>query len=417
MKQVSNSHLVEAVTSYTDLFQKNFFDFKTKGNKIASPLGSWVLLALTSGAGAKTYSSEEREKLESILGDTLENAFTSALKLLNNTPEDIKLRAASWVKKNFSNREDVSQWLDELLKIEGVNPKNYLPSQKEADDWATVATLDLIKKFPIDMTNNDLVFVLTTVIATKITWNEPFKEAKNISEMSSWGQKKVLESNVYEETFLIEENNNIFCVHAKDSGTEDPFKLKVISVIGPDNISSRKLAKLANNIAANFDDYRNRKLNLFDINLGKKFSYLKITEFEKEATDKDTQSITTFLPAWDAESVFDITEFGFIDSAKGITRSPDFEAKALQVAIASYNKKGFEAAAISSLYMVVTGMPPRPKRRLVRHANVYFSHSYAVVAVTTKPFFNKKDINKECAIWQNLPVFVAWVDNSSAVSE
>lgn len=417
MSKNTESLLVEPLVKYTDLFQDTLFNFEEQGNKIASPLGAWVLLALTAGAGIESYSVKERSNLEGILGETLETAFSSAIKLLKYAPKEVRLVAASWVKDKFSAREDVGKWLNELLKFDAVSSKAYLPSQAEVDEWAAKETLDLIKAFPVDMTDEDLMFVLATAIVTKIGWVEPFKEIEDVQEMNSWGQESVLFSNHTHETFLFEEPDGIFCVHFKMSDTEEDFKLKVISVIGPDDVSATRVAKLANQVAADFESYKARKLSLFDIDINSNLSYLKIEEIEKVTMANNTENISTFIPAWDADSDLDITELGFVDAAKGITRDPYFDVKATQVAVASYNKKGFEAAAISAMSIRAASLPPRPELRLTRSAKVYFSHEYAVVALVGKPYLREKDINNEDTIWQNIPAFVAWVNTASAVSD
>jgi hypothetical protein len=411
----TESLLVQPLANYADLFQENFFNFEEKGNKIASPLGAWVLLALTAGAGINSYSAEERDALEKILGESLEKAFASAIQLLNHAPKEVRLVAASWVKDRFSDREDVTQWLNELLKFDVVSSKAYLPSQAEADEWAATETLDLIKTFPVDMTDEDLMFVLTTAIVTKIGWVKPFEEVEDVQEMDSWKQKSVLFSNHTHETFLFEEPDGIFCVHFKMSDTEEDFKLKVISVIGPDNVPAERVAKLANQVAADFESYRTRQLSLFEIDINKNLSYLKIEEVEKVTMSNKTESISTFVPAWEAESTFDITDLGYVDAAKGITRDPYFDVQAIQVAVATYNKKGFEAAAISAMSIRAAALPPRPELRLTRSAKVFFSHEYAVVALVGKPYLRKQDVDNEDTIWQNIPAFVAWVNTAAAV--
>lgn len=73
--------------------------------------------------------------------------------------------------------------------------------------------------------------------------------------------------------------------------------------------------------------------------------------------------------------------------------------EALQVAVATYARRGFEAAAVTALAVGVSATPHPPPGPF-RTATLRFAHPYAVVAATRSQRGNP---------WRGLPIFAAWI--------
>ena len=140
------------------------------------------------------------------------------------------------------------------------------------------------------------------------------------------------------------------------------------------------------------------------------------------APDGRDERCVAVLPAWTARSEHDLTvaDMGMLPAARALARLlglNEFQYEAKQAAVATYDRTGFEAAAVTAM-AVALGAAMVPRRGLRRTATLRFGHPYAVVAVTTHqspsggPAIGPEVESlaaPSTAPWHGLPVFSAWI--------
>src|SRR5439155_26134942 len=98
---------------------------------IISPLGAWLLLALT----APLASGSDRERLESVLGCDAVTARQAADELLESPHQALALAFAIWHRGDIGAGFDA--WRSELPPSATTGP---MPTQAEANAWACEQT-------------------------------------------------------------------------------------------------------------------------------------------------------------------------------------------------------------------------------------------------------------------------------------
>ncbi|GHE08361.1 hypothetical protein [Klenkia taihuensis] len=145
----------------------------------------------------------------------------------------------------------------------------------------------------------------------------------------------------------------------------------------------------------------------FDLELGEG-PVVEVAEGERETWGGQRSVVRAFLPAWTAASDHDLMAWpGIGDGAEavmGLLAPGPLEAEARQVAVASFHRTGFRAAAVSAL--AVRASAALPHRGLVREVTLRFGHPHAVVAVALDP---------AGGAWHGVPVFSAWVGEATEV--
>ena len=396
--------LFDSVKHYTELFNTPLLEKNLDKNFISSPLGAWILLALVSN-NAEEINDDLTYDLEKVLGMTTTEAFKTVGLLLATAPEVISASVGSWINAELANKPAFIKWLKSVSGVMTVDSK--IPEQKVLDEWAEEKTLGLIKKFPM-IVDRLTVFLLATVLATKISWVDEFEVIEN-ELMPEWGTKKILKSPTEHQKWVEGTDKGTFGVHTARSNTTQG-QLTVFSVIGDPALSAAEVLNEAQNIVANYINHKNSKVSLFDIPLEGN-SFISIAEEEiTQYNSMPTEIINSYLPAWKAESRHELRDIdGFNEAFALFGDTGDLDMEVIQVAVASYDKKGFEAAAITSMMFGAAGLP-RLEDVLVREAKLKFNHPYAVVAL----FHDQRryDENKEVpnyALWNGLPAFTAWV--------
>jgi hypothetical protein len=76
---------------------------------------------------------------------------------------------------------------------------------------------------------------------------------------------------------------------------------------------------------------------------------------------------------------------------------------------ATYDRTGFEAAALTAMDVALGGAAMMPRPGVQRTATLRFGHPYAVVAVTSHQSPEDRYDRPSTAPWHGLPVFSAWV--------
>lgn len=397
--RLPKSPALEAVIAYSNKFNEELLNAAPEeGNYISSPLGAWLLLALISNHNADT--NLDRSTIEKYLGLPTEEAYHLATELLTSNPEPITAVAGAWIDPTvLQELKTLHHWIEKAKT--NVTVEDHIPTQEVLNKWTADNTKDLIKEFPANV-SSDTVFILATALATKISWREKFNVVPN-KDLPNWDITNVLESVSGHEQWLTEQPEGIFAVHAARSADN----LAVYSIIGPEELDPATVTQVAQRILTTDKSH----LSLFDIPLDVNASHFSIKEETLEILDdSNRERYISYLPAWGADSKHELTKlFGFPEAARNFTENKSgYIPEIVQVAVASYDRDGFEAAAVTS-FMVGRSAMPRLVTVPVRTATLTFNHPYAVIAVYEDFKSYKEDNIPTTAIWNGVPVFTAWV--------
>jgi len=368
------------------------------GHHILSPLGAWLLLALVGPAGQGT----RREQLEAVLGVDVDTAFGHARGLLGEPHPAVAAATACW-HLSAVDTAALAEWLETLP---ATTEQGGLPTQDEADAWAKRVTQGLIPTFPLEL-RPDLVLLLATALATRIKWRRPFELADAGDLGGAWGSTvhQVLRS-VETHRVFVADTEAAGRVGGHIAGSEDG--LDVLSVIAAESVRPDSVIAAAHEIAAGDA----AEVALGDLPLGAGHAW-NVTERSAGAGREEQEAKRyALIPAWHASTELELAaaDLGFgvaADALIALMPPGPYRHGAVQSAVASYNREGFEAAAITGLYVRMSARRPQPR---VRDLEVRFARPYAVVAVTRgAPSGGPEPWN---SLWWGLPVFSGWVERA-----
>lgn len=410
-KSKSFNNLAYSLEGYNESFVSKIVDFDADDNTVFSALGAWVLTAVIAGGNPNSIPKEKLIQLETTLGMSLHVAYETAVELIKEAPEVVKASLGAWLRPDYVQSDEVaSKWLNNIQGTGVLHSQVGLPSQAELDDWADKATLGLIKTFPYQI-NSETLVLIATALASKVAWREPYSvEGASETMINAWGQESVLFSKK-PETFLLQLEDGIYAVHYKDSDKASNG-LRVLSVIGPKEADAGEIIQVANMIASDFSYFYEQRINVEELPVDAVLpDFASIEDSVQRVLNGNTDlKYRTYLPAWSGECVWDINDLGLVDSLYAIS-TVELPVEAKQSIVASYNKNGFEAAAITYFAIAGTSLPRISEER-VRTLEVNFSHPYAVVAYVPASVANESHSS-----WRNIPVYNAWVKKASAVQE
>ena len=396
---VSDAQLVQALTRYAIRVHRLAGDT----HHVASPLGAWVLVALCSPLARGSV----RDELVEVLGVEPEQAATFAGLLLEHRHPLVGSGAAVW------NRPSVDTWGLEAWKttLPGIVETGDILGQQALDTWANDRTMGFIKQFPLQVTP-DVVLLMATALATKVSWARPFDlvPAATLGTSSPWSRTldQVLRSPYGPE-------HPQFIADTKQAGRVAVHTararggLQVTSVIASEDVPALDVLAAADHIATSeaIEPGSVERCSPFDLPLGEdRFWTITEEEVQVKSADGREERFKSIMPAWSAESNLDLgdTTLGFPAAAIAMAEVlglADFRYQARQAALARYTRVGFEAAAISA--MAGRARAARPGIRRV--AELRFGHRYATVAVTVD---DARD-GEQRGPWHGLPVFSAWI--------
>ncbi|NHN56162.1 hypothetical protein G9U51_10270 [Calidifontibacter sp. DB0510] len=350
---------------------------------ISSPLGAWLVLALVAPAA----EGDDQQQLLDALGTDARSAQRAAAELLAEPHPAVVAAAAAWTDPSSAR---LIQWSGSLPKTVETGA---IPSQAAADDWAREKTLGLIERFPVEL--RELVVVLASALATRISWSIPFEFADASELRGPWSREldRVLHAGPsYAHHTAIVDTDRAGLVGIHTAQGED---LAVTSVIADESVPPADVLAAAHEIATS--DVA--EVSLFDLPQGE-HPLWTITEEESTWSGEHLEAV---LPAWSARSqhqLLDLPQLGFGAAGRTLQHlaGDGGPVEAIQSAVARFHREGFEAAALT-VAAVAAGVPmarPGPYRTGV----VRFSHPYAVVATA---------LAGEDDRWDGLPVFAAWV--------
>jgi hypothetical protein len=380
-------------------YARRFCRLHADVHSVSSPLGAWLILALTAPAARGAVLAE----LEDILGVDAKHARRALDDLLADPPDVIRTALAVW---------GVENWPGRLPAAVATGP---VPNQAQADAWARDHTDGLIERFPVDVSG--MAAVLASALATRISWLRPY-DVTDADELNSPWSSQVAQALTLSHAdgyFTDVAELGTVAVHSA-VGTDS---LQVTSVIARQGAPFEAVLAAAHDIAqreATGSVARRRKLS--DLPLGDG-EFWSITEERRSGGDQ----VRVVLPAWNASSNHDLTGdpglgFGAVGRALAALpdggdphrpasprlRSPRPDVQARQSAVARYGRWGFEAAAVTAVALRSAMVSPA----LIRSATLRFGHPYAVVAVTGG--------RKRRDPWAGVPVFAAWVTEPAEVS-
>lgn len=335
-----NKSFAVALQSYAKQFHARTNDLP--GNVVASPLGAWMLVASVAASLNLEGHDKLKVQLESALHMTLEDAEKSYKELLSGYPE-LNYVSKAWSASDVSDFPAIGQWLEVNKLIPSVKG---IPTQEVMDNWADDNTHGLIKEFPVTL-NNRVILIIANIIYSKLEWSAPFELAEAVGSMEHWNVKNVLHSNKTRQvSFLKDSSEDIYAVYT--AKTDDNYNQRVnLLMCLTNDKTDEQLLEVAYNpsllpFKPNFDDmsiYNTKLLNLVE---------------ERRATTPEY--FDTYLPSWEASTTHELLEnhaLGFypLVEALAIDAKDEIEAEVKQVAVAKFNKEGFEAAALTTMVM------------------------------------------------------------------
>ncbi|MEU8283677.1 hypothetical protein AB0C01_05015 [Micromonospora sp. NPDC048905] len=381
---------------------------------VASPLGAWLLLAVCATAADSDPAAED---LVRALGTDLASAAEVARTLLDAPHPLVASATALWHRAGQGGGGSPG-WRATLPATTEVGA---LPDQAGLDAWAREHTDGLIDTFPLKV-GPDVVFALASALATRISWATPFDraDARALGAGSAWARRlrQVLRSPSQGHRCAIVSGTRVgdVIVHAAPAPSSDGAGLVVLSVAAAPQVPPAEVLAVAYDLSAGAADGTPPAggRSLFDLPLGETPLWMLTEErVRTRARDGREERHTAVLPCWSARSEHDLTApaLGFPAATVALAKALDqpvrsFEAR--QTALARYGRYGFEAAAVTGMFGVVS-LPPEG---VARTAELRFGHPYAVVAVASdaRP-------DGTAGPWHGVPVFSAWITDPEELSD
>ncbi|MFR9777633.1 hypothetical protein ACL02O_16455 [Micromonospora sp. MS34] len=379
---------------------------------IASPLGAWLLLALTGPAA----TGATRTELAEALGTDVAAAAEAARALLSAPHPLVASATAAWERRPF---EGLAGWRGGLPERTQTGP---LPDRAALDAWARECTGGLIDRFPLDATPETLL-ILASALATKVSWADPFEvaPAAQLGSGSAWAGRlrRVLRTPPWGHRCWIAATARagdvaVHAAPARPGDADGAAGLLVISVAAAPDVPAVDVLAAAQQVATAAatapDGVRPGRRSLFELPLGETPLWtLREEPTRTFAADGREEHADAVLPCWSAQSRHDLSGagFGFAAAARALGEligAPRPPYEVAQAAVARFGRFGFEAAAVTA-FGVAAGLPPEG---IVRLAELRFGHPYAVVAVAT---------DTAGGPWHGVPVYSAWVAEPEELPE
>ena len=372
---------------------------------VSSALGIWLLLA----ACASAADGSDRAALEEALGCPADEASQLLAAFMADPPKALHAAIALWVAVDDATA-DLSAWTRGLPnEIES----GFMPTQAEADAWAERETLGLIRHFPARI-DRDTRIVLASALATKVEWQVPFDvvpAADHYGSASPWkgAVSRLLWDDRAARLAMIARTDaaGLVAVHLAVAEQD----LTVVSVSAAPEVDRASVLGAAYEVAATVcGDWGREKCSLYDLPLGSGHSW-EISEREVRAAIKDSRLERiegAALPAWHVQGELKLMQSAAFGTAPALSTlrtligpRPNDETDAVQAAVASFGRYGFEAAAITTFNAVAAALGPR-QRAVQRSAVLRFDHPFAAVAIAGQP-------GDTTGVLAGLPLFSAWV--------
>jgi hypothetical protein len=402
---VSDNGWTEALATYAERLHAA----AGPDHHVVSALSAWLLVALC----APLAENADRAEISEALGADPMEAARFAAGLLTEPHPLVGAAAAMWMAPAVTTPV-LEQWRDGLPP--GATTGD-IPTREALDAWVKAHTLGLIDRFPIEVTP-DIVCLLATALATKVSWEVPFEVIDAAALAPSpwatrlhWVLRSPRQGPRHRQYIAETDRAGTVGVHLASARGG----LLVGSVVAIDQMvpSADVLAAASSIVSMEArSPHGVARRSLFDLPLGDDAVWtVTEEEVQTKAPDGREEVVIAVLPAWSAETTVDLDheDLGVPSAARAIKKATgltNLTYAAKQSAVARYSAIGFEAAAVSGLAVALSAPQLRPGRR--RKATLRFGHPYAVVAVATgAPRVHRGD--RLSSPWHGLPVFSAWV--------
>lgn len=331
-------------------YAKDFYSNTEFGdsNVVGSPLGSWLLVA--SVATSLDFGNDPflKTETEHCLRMNIEEAREAVKEILEQYRE-LNYVSQAWTVPNLTALPAVQKWVEanSLIPHEGN-----IPSQEQIDKWASTNTNDLIKEFPSEM-NDDTMVVIANIIYSKLAWKTKFVAVPATEPMKGWGVETVLSAHVTNDIrFFKDENSDVFATY-NVKATGDKESVSLVTCLSQE-LEPTKLMDALSRIDSMVEIQPNDELLLSSSS-----DMYKIKEVRRGSAPT---IIEVTVPAWDSESSHRLLEnksMGYQELFKAFGKGAKggFAADAKQVAVAKFDKDGFEAAALTAMIMARCAMP------------------------------------------------------------
>lgn len=359
-----NKNFLKALSGYASDFHA-VLEVTENDNIVASPLGSWMLLASLASSTDFSHNTAEKTRIEAILHTSVANATIFLEELLQI--EQLNYISHVWYREQLlSKYPNVINWLH---SNEIVPSTASIPEKTALDIWTKEHTHDLIEKFPLDVDEN-MFFLMANVIYSKFNWEHSFRSVKDSAMSAVWNVEDFLFSNKTRIEFYTVDGKEYLCYPVAAEGTETVLLTLPIH----HTVSDAGLIAAAHRIAIREEVER--------------VSYAAMEPEEgvylfEQRVGTTPLVINVTLPAWVADSKHDLyaeEAFGYqaLSEALAYGAKEEWEAKAAQSAVAKFKKDGFEAAAVTAFGMMRASavMPPRMTQDVL---TVNFSKPFAFI--------------------------------------
>lgn len=383
---------------------------------VVSPLGAWLLLALT----APLTSGDDRKRLESVLGCDADTARRSAEELLRGPRPALALAFATW------HRGDIGAGLDAWRR--GLPPSattGPMPTQAQANAWAREQTKGQIESMPLQI-NEDLRLLLATAVATAVPWHRAFDLVPAAELGSQWVShaNRVMRRYKRGREYVVAHTEAAGLVGVSHEYSRGG--LDVISVVAAPDVPPTRVIAAAYDVAACIAELPSTAVLVpaFDLPpTGHAWIVRERVLKNFPGPERVEKSVVT-IPAWTAntklDNLIEAPGTGFAEIAQAVLGQlpPDprgDRAGATQAARARFDTNGFSASAITVMNFEAMALSPPPRRTIERTVEVRFDRPFAVVAVTnTAP---KEFRRPGTVLLPGLPAFGAWVTEAMEPSE
>lgn len=331
---------------------------------VISYAGLWLLLA--------SLATAAREEVEEALGLSRADARAAALALLEEPHPTIAAAVAGWLKPGVELYDGLPISLDPL------------PDQASLDTWAEENTRGLIRRFPLQIDAQTLI-VLASALVVSPRWSEPLERDDDGRLLLERGFQAVVETEAAGPVAVA-------CPPSDDA-------IAVFSVIADPAVAAEDVWRASEEVVRRFDagEVRNHAFDVPGGGDGHAWSAREVTVTGPAPSER----WRSHLPEWTAESDHDLARApGVAEIAGGVESAivgevAETETVCVQKAVASYDREGFEAAAVTAMATRVAAAIPQEKT--VREIDLTFDRPHAVVAVARG------------GAWEGIPLFHSWV--------
>jgi len=391
------------IAGYAPRFHSLFGD----AHHVASPLGTWLLLALV----APLAAGADREELERALGCDAEDARRTADALLRTKHPSVSAAIAIWSREGTLGPA-LEAWSRALPPPVSVGA---LPTAAETDAWARRHTNGLIERFPIPL--DELTrLVLGSAVATDLDWIEQFDPVEASELGGPWAstiRNAMVARGDAAQAVARTEAAGLVGVHVARSRQG----LAVVSVIGEPGVPVIHMIAAGHEVAALWCARPSPAefISLFDLPLQGHAWEIKETECAASEKGARYETAWVWIPAWSASARADNLLAAPVTGVAAAARSlvarlplvPEgYKVKASQVLRTEFDLHGFRAAAVTVMDIELTGAPPPEKHRgLWRNLELRFARPFVAVAVVAD--------DGGGPAWTGMPLFSAWITEPS----